>query len=186
VTRGVTRDAACGRRERRCRPAQRGRGRRSAVAGDAAWSRETRRRRRAAVAGDAAIAGDALAARRGGRGRRGARLLREVMVPGKAVPRTSWMYTPAVRYLASNRDIFYLSSINFGAISSEGTTSGAFVMTNNVVFGNRYLVSKTELSSGGVLWLPHVKLEKSCKSYVTIRLRDDPIPSLAISISLSI
>jgi hypothetical protein len=66
----------------------------------------------------------------------------------------------------------------------KGTTSLAFVMTNNVVFGNRYPVAnKTYLSSSGVLIsLPQaatpadlspesiVKLEKTCKDYVPISL----------------
>ncbi len=46
-------------------------------------------------------------------------------------------------------DIIQCASVVY--IPSKGTTSGAFVMTNNVVFGNRYPVSKTKLSSGGVL-----------------------------------
>ena len=71
-------------------------------------------------------------------------------------------------------------------IPSKGTTSRAFVMTNNVVFGNRYLTAgKADSSSGGVLdSLPRaattaelapgnvVKLEKTCNPYVTIRLRN--------------
>jgi hypothetical protein len=52
--------------------------RHSGYAGDAAQLRETRRRRRrAADAGDVAIAGDALLARRGGRGKCGAQRRRE-------------------------------------------------------------------------------------------------------------
>ena len=62
-------------------------------------------------------------------------------------------------------------------------------MTNNVVFGNRYLTAgKADLSSGGVLdSLPRaattaelapgnvVKLEKTCNAYVTIRLRNGSV-----------
>jgi hypothetical protein len=74
-------------------------------------------------------------------------------------------------------------------IPSKGTTSRAFVMTNNVVFGNRYLTAgKADSSSGGVLdSLPRaattaelapgnvVKLEKTCNAYVTIRLRNGSV-----------
>ncbi len=34
--------------------------------------------------------------------------------------RTNWMQTPAVRYLTLHREIFHLSSINFGAVSAPG------------------------------------------------------------------